>query len=148
MGKPKIAPCCLPFLFLPCTLVEASMAHTCSLSWEKKRQVCLFIFQPNDFLLLKLYFVLFLWGPQTSLEGVNTNSSIHLHLLTNVCLLMLTYVLSHGGITKSFLCRDYKEADMSDKTKNKISYYIQAVCFTVYTAWLHPSHLNLNISWV
>ena len=44
LGKPEIAPWSLPFLLHLCTLVETRMAHTCSLSWEKKRQVCLCLF--------------------------------------------------------------------------------------------------------
>lgn len=46
------------------------------------------------------------------------------YLLTKVCLLMPTYVLGHGGTTKSFHSRDYKETNKSDKSKSKISYYI------------------------
>lgn len=52
----KWALCCLPLLLHSCTVAETKMAHTRSLPWEKKRQVCLFIFQPSHFLLLKWYF--------------------------------------------------------------------------------------------
>lgn len=46
-----------PFALFPsCTLVETRMAHTCSLLWEERRQVCLFTSLLNYFLLLKWHF--------------------------------------------------------------------------------------------
>lgn len=145
LGKPEIAPWSLPFLPPLCTLVETRMAHTCSLSWEKKRQVCLCSFSnrmvsPSSVMFPSMVIRV------SDISGRSQYKSIHPPPPTDQCLLMLTCVLSHGGITKSFLCRDYEEADMSGKTKSKIRYYIHAACFTVYRACFRPLYLNLNIS--
>lgn len=108
-GKPGRA---LALLRHSCILAEARMVYTCSSLWEAKRQVCLFIFQPNGFLFLKWHFqALLLWGSQTPLEAANISPSTHLPPTDQCCLLKPTYILSPGethslsfvGITKTLV---------------------------------------------
>lgn len=88
---------------------------------KKEMDRCDFLFSNQMiFLLLKWYFkrlLLLRKQPPVDLEAASIKSNHP-----------PTYVFSPREDTKSLPCRDYEEADTSDKSKNKVSDYIHALC--------------------